>query len=172
MKAFTLLMPLALIACGDKSEDTAAEETTEETAFAPQEGGWDVSPLTITEDTCGMGEDEGDGEDEGGIANLTKNEDGSYLLAVGEEGDMMEFTCSLGGMDLTCDAITKVEEDTESEMTWTTSMEVGVTFSSETELTGSLGMDLNCEGNGCAALAEMGMTMPCSLTGEFTATAE
>lgn len=170
MKAFTLLMPLALIACGEKSEDTAAEETTEEAAFAPQEGGWDVSALNITEDTCGMGD--GEGDDEGGLANLTKNEDGSYLLAVGEEGDMMEFTCSLGGMELTCDAITEVEEDTDSQMTWTTSMEIGVTFTSETELDGSMGMDVSCEGEGCAMLADLGMTMPCSINGEFTATAQ
>lgn len=175
MKAWTLLLPLALVACGDKTDDTASEseETTEEAtedAFAPQEGGWDVTEPVVTEDTCGMGEEETTGE--GTVATLTMTGDAAYSLAIGEEGDSMTFTCTLAGMDLTCDPLSESESEPEADMTFTTTFSVSTTFSSETELVGNLGMDMTCEGADCAMLEEMGMTMPCGVAFEFTATAQ
>lgn len=169
MRTLLLLTPLALIACGDKSEDTATEETTEETteeAFAPQEGGWTVSELTITEDSCGFGDEE-EGEDEGSVANLTLNTDGSYTLEIDEE---MSFSCALDGMALMCDSVSESEDQDGTTFTYT--YNVGVSFTSETALDGSMGMDFNCEGDGCAMMEQAGMTFPCGIAGEFTATAD
>lgn len=165
MKTFALLAPLALIACGDKSEDTATEETTEE-AFVPQEGDWTVSALTITEDSCGFGDEEGT-EDEGSVANLTLNTDGSYTLVIDEE---MSFSCALEGMALACDEVSESEDQEGTTFTYT--YNVGVSFTSETALDGSMGMDFNCEGDGCAMMEQAGMTFPCNIAGEFTATAD
>lgn len=168
MKALTLLLPLALIACGDKTEDTGTEEGTEETveeAFAPQEGDWTASPLTVTEDSCGFSDMEGS-EEESGIANLTLNADGSYTFLVDEE---MSFSCALEGMELACEPVSEIEED--EGVTFTYTYNVGLSFSSETSLDGSMGMDFTCEGEGCTLMEESGMTFPCSIAGEFTATA-
>jgi hypothetical protein len=171
MKAWTLLLPLALVACGDKTDDTASEsEETTETAFAPQEGGWDVTEPVVTEDTCGMGEEETTGE--GTVATLTLTGDAVYSLTIGEDTDSMTFTCTLAGMDLTCDPISESESEPEADMTFTTTFSVSTTFSSETELAGNLGMDMSCEGADCAMLEQFGMTMPCGVAFEFTATAQ
>ena len=73
-----------------------ARKKTVEEAFAPQEGDWTTSPLTVTEDSCGFSDMEGS-EEESGIANLTLNADGSYTFLVDEE---MSFSCALEGIEI------------------------------------------------------------------------
>ena len=49
--------PLALMACGDKTEDTAEGG---ETAVQPQEGAWTMSEIDFISDTCGFEDGPGD----------------------------------------------------------------------------------------------------------------
>ncbi len=168
MQKWMLLMPLALIACGDKTEDTAGEEGDAVTV-EPQEGGWTMTSIEFTSDTCGM-EDEGDtGEvDNTAALNLTKNDDGSYTLLLDEE---LSFACSVSGSDFSCEPAVMTESEQDADMTFTQTFTLGGVFASNTELNGDVGMDMTCEGADCAMLAEVGFTMPCSMVGVFTAVA-
>ena len=58
MTKWMLLMPLALMACGDKTEDTSEEGG--ETAVQPQEGAWTMSEIDFISDTCGFEDGLGD----------------------------------------------------------------------------------------------------------------
>lgn len=159
--ACTLLS--TLIACGDKTEDTSSNTTTDTTdttqeAFTPTTGEWTMSNLEITSDTCGLGESD-TGTPEDTLMNLTLNTDGSYTLEVDAE---LSFSCTLTGRDMACDPYTQSNQGI------TQSMVVNVTFSDANTLHGSLGMDLTCaEGADCSMYQQMGMTIPCSMVGSF-----
>lgn len=168
MKIWTVLLPVVLLACGDKSEDTA---TTEEEVvnMTPQEGAWTMTDLEFTTDTCGFGEDTGSGEPEPAAMNLVKNTDGSYKLTLDED---TEFACSLSGANFTCEPKVMTEEDAEAGITVTTTLTLGSVFSSNTAMSGNVGMDMTCSGDNCAMLAQFGMTLPCGMAGTFNATAQ
>ena len=168
MQKWMLLMPLALMACGDKTEDTAGEEG-ETVTVEPQEGGWTMTSIEFTTDTCGMDEggDTGAADDTAAL-NLTKNDDGSYSLLLDED---LTFACSLSGSDFSCDPLVMSEEDSDMDMTFTQTFNIGGVFASNTEFNGDVGMDMTCEGADCAMLADFGMTMPCGMAGTFNALA-
>mgnify|MGYP003960143035 FL=1 len=168
MTKWMLLMPLALMACGDKTEDTATEEAVEAT-IEPQEGGWTMTDLEFTTDTCGMTEeDTGSSELEPATLDLTKNTDGTYTLILDDD---MSLTCNIGGADFACDPLSMTDEDQDPNMVLTQTMSINAVFSSNTAFNGDVGMEMSCEGSDCAMLADFGMTMPCSLEGTFAATA-
>ena len=166
MKSMLLLTPFVIVACGDKNDDTATEQVTEQ-IFEPQEGAWIVSPLNVIEDTCGFGE-EGPSE-EGSTANLTDMGDGTFSLLIDEE---MSFSCSLNQMDLVCDPTTVSEDLGSDSATMMYTYNVSITFESATELIGQMTLELSCEGDDCSQATNSEMTLPCSLNGNFTATAE
>jgi len=171
MTKWMLLMPLALMACGDKTEDTATNEDgeTTETAIEPQEGGWTMTDLEFTTDTCGMDEgDTGSSEPEPAALNLTANADGSYTLVLDDE---ISLTCNMSGADFACDPLSMTEEDQDPNMVLTQTITINAVFSSNTAFNGDVGMEMSCEGSDCAMLADFGMTMPCSMEGTFAATA-
>ena len=164
MTKWMLLMPLALMACGDKTEDTATtEEETTETAIEPQEGGWTMTDLEFTTDTCEMGNNEWDP-----TLDLTGNDDGSYTLVLDDD---ISLTCNMSGADFACDPLSTTEEGQDANMVMTQTITINAVFSSNTAFNGDVGMEMTCEGDGCATLADFGMTMPCSLEGTFAATA-
>ena len=168
MQKWMLLMPLALMACGDKTEDTAGEEG-ETVTVEPQEGGWTMTDLEFTTDTCGMDEgDTGSSEPEPAALNLTANADGSYTLVLDDE---ISLTCNMSGADFACDPLSMTEEDQDPNMVLTQTITINAVFSSNTAFNGDVGMEMSCEGSDCAMLAEFGMTMPCSMEGTFAATA-
>lgn len=170
MTKWMLLMPLALMACGDKTEDTA--ETEDETTVQPQEGAWTMSEIDFSSDTCGFEDgpdDTGSDESEDSMMNLTLNEDGSYGLLVDDE---LTFSCALSGSTFTCDTLEVSESEPDSDMTFISTFNISGTFTTNTDFNGDVGMDMACDGADCAMLAEFGMTLPCSMSGTFTATAE
>lgn len=166
MNKWMLLMPLALLACGDKTDDTAGDAATIE----PQEGAWTMSDLEFAVDTCGFDEggDTGAAEPEPAPINLTKNEDGSYALRIDED---LNFSCALSGADLTCDPYEMVDSEPDSDMTLTQTFNIGAVFTSNTSLDGSVSMETTCDGADCEMFESAGMTLPCSMEGTFSATA-
>jgi hypothetical protein len=157
--ACTLLS--TLIACGDKTEDTSSNtttDTTQEEAFAPTLGEWTMTNLEITADTCGL--TQGDtGTPEDSVLTLTQNTDGTYGLTVDAD---LSFSCTLTGKNLACDPYTQSDNGISQSMT------VTATFVDANNLHGSLGMDLTCaEGADCSMYQQMGMTIPCSMVGSF-----
>ena len=172
MKLYALLLPLAFIACGEKTEDTSTDvETTTETSLQPQEGGWTMTDLEITENTCGAGEEEMDEEDPSTMT-LTRTAEGAYTLVLDED---TTFTCTLSDAELTCETVTATEESEELEemdATVTQTYNLGASFTSDTELSGSMSVDMSCEGEGCEMFELFGMTMPCGMVGTFNAAAE
>ena len=166
----SILMGLFFVGCGEKEETEASteekieSEETEETeeVFLPQEGEWLLSPLVVTENSCEF-EDAGE---EGEVAELRANEDGSYDFVLDEE---MSFGCTVENMVLECESLSVEEANEGAVLTYTYSIEAS--FSSETEMAGSVQMEFNCDGEGCAAIEEMGMSLPCVLAGDFTAEA-
>ena len=165
MNKWMLLMPLALMACGDKTDDTAGDDSA---TIQPQEGAWTMSDLEFTVDTCGFDEG-GDNEDaEPASINLTKNEDGSYVMRIDED---LNFSCALSGADFTCDPYEMVEAEPDSDLTLTQTFTIGAVFSSNTAFDGSVTMSTTCEGDDCSMFEEEGMTLPCSMEGTFSATA-
>ena len=170
MTKWMLLMPLALMACGDKTEDTSEEGG--ETAVQPQEGAWTMSEIDFISDTCGFEDgpgDTGSSEPETSTMNLTLNEDGSYGLLVDDE---LTFSCALSGSAFTCDPLEVSEAEPDSDMTFISTFNISGTFTTNTAFNGDVGMDMACDGADCAMLADFGMTLPCSMSGTFTATAD
>lgn len=171
MNKWMLLMPLALMACGDKTDDTSTEEGGEETtSIEPQDGSWTMTALETTEDTCGMEEgDTGSADNDSDPLTLTNNADGTFSLAIDED---ITFTCSLSGSDFTCDPVVMSEEDAEMNMTFNQTFNLSGMFSSNTALDANVDIEMSCEGEGCAMLEQFGMTMPCNMVGTFSATAD
>jgi hypothetical protein len=168
MNKWMLLMPLALIACGDKTDDTSTEGGEETASVQPQEGAWTMTSIEFTTDTCGMDEGDTGATDDTAALNLTKNEDGSYTMVVDEE---LTLSCALSGADFTCDPVTMSEEDADAGMTFIQTINLSGVFESNTAFNGDIGMEMSCEGENCAMLEQFGMTMPCSMEGTFAATA-
>jgi hypothetical protein len=168
MKSHLLILSsLFLISCGDKEEDS--EITTDNNSFTPADGTWNVGDMEEVSNTCGMeddmSEDTGDNEDD--TFQLTANGSGNYTLQMDDETIL---NCSLSDYDLTCDPFEIIEADEESDMTFIQSINVSGVFASETVLGGNLKIDMSCEGEGCALLEMLGITVPCSMTFSFQAT--
>ncbi len=172
MRLYALLLPLAFIACGEKTEDTSTDvDTTTETSLQPQEGGWTMTDLEITENTCGVGEEEMDEEDPSTMT-LTRTAEGAYTLVLDED---TTFTCTLSDSELTCETVTETEESDELEemdLTVTQTYNLGANFTSDTELSGDMSVDMSCEGEDCEMFELLGMTMPCGMVGTFNAAAD
>ena len=167
MNKWMLLMPLALMACGDKTDDTAGDDPAE--TIEPQEGAWTMSDLVFTTDTCGFDEgDTGAEEPEPAPINLTKNEDGSYVMRIDED---LNFSCSLSGADFTCEPYEMIDSEPDGDLTLTQSFNIGAVFTSNTSLDGTVSMETTCEGADCSMFEESEMTLPCSMEGTFSATA-
>lgn len=164
MNKWMLLMPLALMACGDKTDDTAGGDSS---AIEPQEGPWTMSDLEFTVDTCGFDEG-GENDTEPASINLAKNDDGSYVMRIDED---LNFSCELSGADFTCEPYEMIESEPDSDQTLTQTFTIGAVFTSNTSFDGSVNMSTTCEGADCAMFEEEGMTLPCSMEGTFTATA-
>lgn len=169
MKHLLILFPFWLGACGEKSETEEIEAQTEETdspeeAFLPQNGQWNISALSITEDSCNFEEEESSEE----IASLSVEDDGSYLFVVGpDDGEALFFSCSLDEQTLNCDEYSQTE-DQGGGTSFTYAYSVEVSFSSATEMSGSVTMALNCDGGDCDALE---VELPCSISADFTGSA-
>ena len=170
MTKWMLLIPLALMACGDKTEDTAEEGG--EATVQPQEGAWTMSEIAFISDTCGFDDgpdDTGSNGSEASMMNLTLNTDGSYSLEVDEE---LDFSCNLSGQEFTCDTLEMSESEPDADMTFISTFNISGTFTTNTAFNGDVGMEMTCDGADCEGLAEFGMNLPCSMAGTFTATAE
>lgn len=170
MTKWMLLMPLALMACGDKTEDTAEESG--DATVQPQEGAWSMTEIEFVSDTCGFEDgpdDTGSSDADTSMMNLTLNTDGTYGLVVDEE---LTFTCTLSGSDFTCEPLEMSESEPDSDMTFISKFNISGTFPTNTSFDGNVNMEMTCDGADCASLADFGMTLPCSMEGTFTATAE
>ena len=163
---FAILSSLFLLACGEKEDDTA---TTDDSSFAPSDGTWNVGEMETVSNTCGMEDDmSGDtGDSDDDTFQMTANGGGNYTLVMDEETTL---TCSLSSKELSCEPYEIIDTDEEMDMTFTQNMRLSGTFSSETSLDANLKMDMSCEGEGCAFLEMVGMTVPCTMELSFTAT--
>ena len=136
-------------------------------SFAPQEGTWSLSSPEITEDSCGFSDQmESDGDSTFSIA-LT--DDGFSIT--GEGDGAKAVSCALDGKNFTCDDT--VEKTEESTFTLTTTISYDGSFTSETEASVNIGVNIACEGDDCALVeAQTGFSLPCDLKGTSSATAQ
>ena len=58
----------------------------------------------------------------------------------------------------------------DADLTFISTFNISGTFTTNTAFNGDVGMDMAARSD-CAMLADFGMTMPCSMSGTFTATA-
>ena len=152
------------------TEEASTEEASSEEAFAPTEGQWASSDLNIISDTCnfGEGEDTGGEEDQGGTVTLTMVDATTFSIV----DEAMNLTCTLSGMDFTCEDMSEVIADWNDQgmvAVITMTMTQSGTFSSSTEGSLSMGYGLTCEGDDCEGVAEMAqMTLPCESSATAT----
>ena len=152
------------LGCTDKEGDTSTEEaSTEEAsseeAFAPAEGLWNSGEMTISNDSCGIfdgEEEEGQDEEENAPVTLTMVDATTFTISDAD----MSISCTLSGMDFTCDPMTEENDFSGDGMVavLTMSMTPTGTFTSTTagDLTNQI--SYTCEGDDCAGF---GINFPC-----------
>lgn len=178
--ALTAGTGLVLAACGDKDDDTSTDDTStdtqvEEEPFEPQAGTYETTNEVI-EDTCNFPSDD-TGMDTGGD-DISTFEVGDVdvvtaTFTITLENDGGTYTCSWDtNQDFTCDPLVLGTEDLsglgmDAIVTTTGTAQGSLEVSSSA---GTQKIDVTCEGADCAALADFGFNLPCSITGSFQAT--
>ena len=169
---FLTAISTTLACSGDKS-DTA---DSGEAAFLPMEGDWTWSNTSYISDDCALEARYPTDTVEAIVWTLTLTDDGFELAAV--TGDPL--SCSLSGMDSTCD-VTLVSEAKEwpegsdqtgdpDVITTTESSFVG-SFVDANSSTGTVTANATCEGADCEAYAAaLGASSTCTtvFAGDFT----
>jgi hypothetical protein len=165
-RSLSLLLTLALMGCpsADKSGGTDSGEG-DAADFAPQEGTWAAGEF-VYDDACGLGIED-DSEDDPSSIILEMDADGGGFT-IGEEEDDEPMICTLDGQSFTCE----VSEDDEFEEDFAEAgldavvrfdQTIGGDFSSETQAEFRMVVDVTCEGEDCADVAEMmELDMPCT----------
>ena len=170
MHSFKILtLSLLLVACGDKG---GSDDTADGTAggFAPQEGGWTITP-GATEDGCGIGDFDDSSDTD--TLTLAMNSDGASFSFIPDEdtddsGDEAEpVECTLDGMDFSCALDMGEEEEEEMEGVDATILQTATLNGSFTNATTgalTMTMSIDCEGGDCGDVADVfGLTgFPCS----------
>jgi hypothetical protein len=159
-----ILLTLIFACTSNKGDDTSSgSNSNTETQFEPTTGDWYTESMDVLSDSCGINEgpdDTGDSDDSDTI-QLIKVSDGEYSLVVDEE---LSFSCTLSGMNLSC-AETTIENPEEG-MFATLLFKITATsvLSSETEMTLSSDMEIDCSGQDCALFESNGFDFPCTST--------
>ncbi len=167
-----LLIMAALVACGDKPDDTGPDtnDTAPEEAFAPTTGTWQTDSNETLEDGCGFGDEEPDtAEPDEDTWQLEDNGDGTFRVHdIDDDPDTtdLDITCTLTDMDFTCETWEVGEETMDGvDATLTITADMTGSFSSETAITVNQVMSVDCAGTQCKKVESyMGTTFPCEVT--------
>lgn len=176
---FTLATIMVATACFDseKEEDTASEENNEEQGFAPSEGTWEVSPPDFEgdclmgdggSDTGDVGDEDPEEDDEPGLVQISVEGDALSLEIIEDDGENILVSCTLSDMDFSCEPVSIEEGFEGADAALVQEMNLSGTFSSATEFSGVLSMDLSCSGADCDAFGG-NLGLPCSMSGPFSA---
>jgi hypothetical protein len=158
----------------DSDTDTDSDSDTDTDSdtgpfTAPSSGTWFYDEGTATTDTCSLASTgvQGDGNFE-----LADNGNGTFTVTPSDGTD--PFTCTLTGRDFTCAERFVWDEDYSGsgfDAVLSVLATAQGTFASETSMSGTQAATGTCTGTQCAlAAAFLGVTFPCSLVVEFTAT--
>jgi hypothetical protein len=130
----------------ESEEDTQSQEDTQDDAFAPAEGDWNLTGVAYSENTCGV--DEPSGGDSEGTWTLAMDGAG-YSLSVA--GYLAPFACVLDGVDLSCEELVFSSTPDEAlDATLSQAFTLSMSFSSEESATGVWGLVQTCEGMDCS----------------------
>ena len=160
---YIFVLSLLMTACEEKVENDVPAEIT------PSVGTWLVTEPVFTSNSCVESDDDSDAE-EGDVEYqsmvLTLQDGGMYTVDV----DGLSFNCTLAASTLSCEPQTLDEVSEDADAVLSESLTPTLSFSSETELAGTLSIELDCSGADCASLSELGFIIPCAAEGEFTGT--
>jgi len=150
----TLLLPAALLGCGDKGEGSDPHGTSN--ALTPADGPWLTGEASVLEDGCDM-------VLEGATLALTNVGERTFLLY--EEGGHIDTACTLAATAGSFTCSDQAEETNFSETTgqdalvsalWSTSGEFTTTVEGSLEMA----TVVTCAGTDCDLLEELG-ALPC-----------
>lgn len=153
------VLPWTLFACttensgGSLAKDTSADTGTATPDFIPEPGTW-TGRYEILENNCG--------------ADAETGENTVELLSPTSTGFMMHdahggvHTCTLADRIATCDPVVAAQSQqtvADGEVTITVTGTLGVTFTSETQMSGATSVEISCEGSLCEEITEP--VLPC-----------
>jgi hypothetical protein len=123
----------------------------------------------VLEDSCGL--DDGSFGDNDGFFSLVNTGEGTFTVVPDDTGEA--FSCTLAGVDYTCDPRIQEQEDLGKygfDAVVTVTIAPSGTFLTASTMDGQQNGEASCEGTDCAtAAAVMQLEFPCILTVAFTA---
>lgn len=132
----------------------------------PVSGLWDYMDGGIFENSCGTDSVYTDPDT---IFQLTSDDSGSFTVEQGSEPD---FQCTLDGLEFICPS--RLSNDTPipgADAVLRGNVRIEGEFVDARSMSGRQTADITCEGADCAFAPALGLTLPCSYSVDFSATA-